>query len=752
MARRFLAAWVVVVLCPAAVPAATPQEVDAALKRAVDWLYSKQKDGNWELAAARDASLRGHEVKGGQWGGETALAVYALLAAGESPQDERLAQGITFLKEADLVGVYALALRAQVYQLLPSTPELKGLITKDANTLRPMLKTKGDASGFFDYTDTPGGSYSHSRGNYGVLGMWALEQAGVEVPVNFWRLVEKGWISHQDASGSWTYQLKSRYPHSPGMTAAGVATLFITQDYVNPGRGLNCIPSPQSPAIDKGLKWLEDNFAKVATDENYDRDWPFPTLYAVERVGVASGLKYFGKVNWYQHGADWLMTKQNKNGSFAERSKSGDVSDTGFAVLFLARGRAPIVINKLDYSAGAPEGEKVHWNTRSRDAARMVGWVGKSVERDLQWQIVNLAAPPEELSDAPILYLAGKDQWTPTDDGAAKIKQFIESGGLLLANADCMGRGFVASMRKLGSDLFPGYDFRELPTDHPIYTEQQFLREKWKTKPSILGLSNGVRELMLIIPQADPAKAWQFGTVGGREEMWQLASNIILYAVDKRGLRARGESHLVTRDEKEKPDKKLSVARLEYAGNWDPEPGGWRRMADVMHNGGVDLQVKPATTADVRDAKVVHITGTKPLALDPAAQMALKKAIDNGGTLVIDAAGGSSAFAASVEKLLPLLASEPLEPIAPDHALYSAGGEKLGDVKYRDYAARVIGAARDPRLQGIERDGRFVILYSREDLSAGLVGQPVDGIIGYTPDSATALMTRILHYAADAKK
>ncbi|MDQ3441262.1 MAG: DUF4159 domain-containing protein, partial [Planctomycetota bacterium] len=434
MARGVLAACVVLsFLCSVAARAATPQEVDATVKRAVEWLYSKQKDGTWETKPARDASLTGQDVAGGQWGGETAIAVYALLAAGESPQDERLAKGIEFLKKADLGGVYALALRAQVYQLLPSTPELKGLITKDANTLRPMLKTKGDAAGFFDYIERGTNSYSHSRGNYGVLGLWALEQAGVEIPIEMWKIIEKGWISHQDASGGWTYTLKNRegHPVTPGMTAAGVATLFITQDYVNPGRGLNCTPSPTSPAIDKGLAWLVANFSKVATNEEYDRDWPFPTIYACERVGVASGLKYFGTINWYQHGADWLIKKQNKNGSFAEKSKSGDVSDTSFGVLFLSRGRAPVVVNKLDYSAGAPEGTKVGWNIRPRDAARMVRWVGKSVERELQWQIVNLTAPAEELSDAPILYLAGKDEWNPNDEGKAKIKQFVESGGML---------------------------------------------------------------------------------------------------------------------------------------------------------------------------------------------------------------------------------------------------------------------------------------------------------------------------------
>ena len=46
----------------------------------------------------------------------------------------------------------------------------------------------------------------------------------------------------------------------------------------------------------------------------------------------------------------------------------------------------------------------------------------------------------------------------------------------------------------------------------------------------------------------------------------------------------------------------------------------------------------------------------------------------------------------------------------------------------------------------------MIVIYSREDLSAGLVGQAVDGIVGYDPASATALMSHILSYAAAAKK
>jgi hypothetical protein len=36
------------------------------------------------------------------------------------------------------------------------------------------------------------------------------------------------------------------------------------------------------------------------------------------------------------------------------------------------------------------------------------------------------------------------------------------------------------------------------------------------------------------------------------------------------------------------------------------------------------------------------------------------------------------------------------------------------------------------------------VYFSREDLSAGLVGEPVDGIVGYDPNTATHLMAAML--------
>ena len=52
----------------AAPPTATPQMIDDAIKKGVDYLYSKQNKGTWEKNDKRDPTTKNWSVDGGQWG------------------------------------------------------------------------------------------------------------------------------------------------------------------------------------------------------------------------------------------------------------------------------------------------------------------------------------------------------------------------------------------------------------------------------------------------------------------------------------------------------------------------------------------------------------------------------------------------------------------------------------------------------------------------------------------------------------
>jgi hypothetical protein len=736
--------------------AATPEQVDEAVKKAIAYIYTQQSGGNWEVSGSRSKD-EAHTVEGWQWGGLSSLATCALLYAKESPQDPRIKESLDWLIKADIHGIYALGFRCQVWQMTQNLPGVKEKAFEDLQLLKEAVHKRGPfTKGMFPYAFANGksigeGWYDHSVSQYGVLAMWALNQMNIEIPGDYWRITEGAWQLQQNDDGGWSYRFHEGDPSSTvPMTAAGLATLFITQDYVHSMEGLNCIGNVKNEHIERALRWMSANFKKFEGN-------PFYSLYGIERVGVASGYKYFGDQDWYQVGADYLVRSQAEDGSWGgedPHSNAKKIPNTGFGLMFLVRGRAPVLMNKLDYIVDTA-GDKPKlptWNQRPREVANITRWIGKQVERDLNWQIVNLhAAKSEDLHDAPILWISGREALNFTDEQQAKLKQFVEGGGLILGHADCMSRPFSESFKKLGSKLFP-YEFKELPEGHPIYTNQQYHRKIWKLPPSVLGLGNGARELMLLIPTADPGKGWQTQAFQGneREPLAQLMADIFLYSVDKKNLRNKGETYIVAATPGA-AEKTIKVARLEYAGNWNPEPGGWRRLSAVMHNQHqTDLAVESLKLGAGKLAgfPVAHITGTTKFSLAPRDEAELKKFAEDGGTLVVDATGGAGEFALAAEATLTrIFGLKSFNVLKADDPIYAGASDTPGQVEYRQFAKKVLGNIKSPRLR-MATPAKGRVFLSQEDLSVGLVGQPVDGIYGYEPKSATAIMANIILSAA----
>ncbi len=757
-AQRFIAAvlLIIAIIVPQA-HAATGKQIDDAIKKGKQWLYSQQNaNGNWEYTPQPTNGI-GSDVNSGQWGGLTAIATYALLASGETRNDPRIDKAVSFLENADIKGTYAIALRCQVWALLGNDKEMAPYLRRDSELLLTSMFSSGTHAGMFGYSCTGAppsvGYYDHSCSQYGVLGLWALQQSGVEIPASTWRMIDRTWRKDQHDDGGWSYQNTGEgspeHQHAnPSMTAAGVATLFITQDFL-PIDSANCRANPSDENILRGLNWM-DLHVKEALNPGY-----LYAMYGIERIGAASGHKYFGTSGWYDAGADGIIAKQAGDGNW------GDVPNTAFAMFFLVRGRAPVLLNKLQYQVEGLAGTiyDAGWNERPRDVAHLAHWLGKNLERELNWQIVNLRVSGDDLHDAPILYIAGSDELRLPASDLDHLREFIEGGGMILGNADCGKKAFAESFVRLGQTMFPNYKFRELPEDHPIYTREQYSAANWKEHPSVLGLSNGVRELMILVPEADLGRAWQAQAVKRHETEFQLGSDIFVYGIDKTGLRYRGQTTAVRADPAAQPSRVLKVARLQIGQNWDPEPGGWRRMSAILHNDfRIELNVQPLALepGSLSGFQVAHLTGTASFTLNDAQRKQLKDFVSGGGTLIVDAAGGSQEFAKSARAELgavfPDAAAKGLAmPLPPFHVLYNLPEASITEFLYRSFARKWLqGDIKSPRMLGLEQSNRVAVFFSPEDLTAGMVGEQVDGIYGYTPETATAIMRNILIYAAGA--
>jgi len=732
MTRLRMAVLAGLALCTAAFagPAETSTRVDRSVAAAKAFLLSRIDEKGLAAGEAPPNDVR--------FGGKTALCAQALLTAGVKPDESpALKRALRWLAGAKLTGTYAVAMRTVAWSLLRD-PAAMAPLRQDTKWLVAAMNDKGG----YTYSSANGQAteaQDNSNAQLALLGVWAGARRGVEVPLAFWRRAERHWLDSQQFDGGWGYRVDPRTLRCRtygSMTAAGLASLYICFDSLRHEQFVRCAAAGNTEAIDKALAWLGEQFV---ADENPRKgpEWYYYWLHCVSRVGRASGHKYFARHDWHAEGRRALLSRQDPDGAWGYGDR---VVETSFALIFLARGRGPVLVNKLRYGG--------KWNARPRDAANLSRWISREFERPVGWQIVHLDSPLADWHEAPILYLSGAGPVEMTADALGRLRTFVLRGGTILSEAACNNGDFSLDMGKVYRRLFPEYPLIRLPAEHPVYTAY-FQPE---TDAGLSGVTNGVRLLALHAPR-ELSLALQRGARQTSLPTYQLLANVFLYATDRGELPPRGTTHWPEAGDGE-VRATVRVARLKHNGNCDPEPRAWRRLAiRTANRHRVTLDVTEPmhmTKLDATQWPLAHMTGTDPFELSAAEAKALKDYFNAGGILLVDAAGGSRIFNETVERLIyPLAGQARARELAQGHPIYTRGPYDLTKASYRrEYALTLAEADRTrPRLRTILRGGRPVLLHSREDVTTGLLGIPVYKLKGYSRVTAEQLMTNLVFYA-----
>jgi len=699
------------------------QAVHKAVDRAVEFLWSQWNERTfWESGPRpRDPNSR----EGLNYGGQTAHVVYALLASGVNYKDPRMAKTLAWLEGLKMRGTYALALRANIWASLPMSRYRKNLQADTGQLIKSLQMADNDNRGGYTYPATGEPPFTpwadNSNAQFGLLGVWAGARHGIEVPKKYWEIVMEFWKRRQTPDGGWSYGGADRKPYG-SMSAAGLASVFICFDALYTEEFINCRGQVSFGPIDKGLAWWERNYEADQNPGNPYHYWYY--LYGLERIGLASGYKYFGTHDWFKECTRIVLARQAANGCW-----QGTVGSTCWPLLFLARGRNPVMFNHLQYAGD--------WNNRPRALANLTRWFSQTLESEVAWQIINLKVPVSEWHDSPILYLSGSKAPKLTDGDLDKLRRYVWQGGTILSIAECGGSPFDGGMRKAYQKIFPNYEIQALPPTHPIYHVYVKITRRYP----LFGISNGVR-LLAVHVRKDLPRSWQTNRFATGKGDFDLAANLYLFVTDKETPRSRGTS-MWPRDQGAATRRTVRVARLKYAGNHDPEPLAWKRFALRMaKEAGTRLEVsEPMAITDLKPGEypVAHLTGMAGLALNNEQTQALKAYCAGGGTLIIDAAGGSRKFRKAAEDLLDnLFGVAARKPLAAASPVYNLPEFKIDKVRYRRATRQRLGKSTEPRLQGVTVDDRVVCLYSPEDLTAGLVGYQQYELDGYAPDPKAA--------------
>jgi hypothetical protein len=766
----------------------TPEQVRKAIDRGTAYILSQQRnDGSWPEWAANV-------------GGISSLCTLALLNAGVEPDDQKIQKALSYLRTIKPERTYVVALQTMVFARAEPDKD-RMLIGRNVRWLESTQITEGPNKGAWTYpSELIGSGGDNSNSQFALLALHEAERVGVVAGDRTWRLAKYHWEKCQNEDGSWGYNQMPPNIGTGSMTCAGISSLAIASDRIQSidarvsGDQIDCCQSggtEDSKRIEKAFEWLGRKYS-IARNPN-NEIWHLYYLYGLERAGRLTARRFIplpqragqaDRADWYREGAELLVRKQEGLSGFWTSVGHGEdepLIGTSFALLFLSKGRWPVLIGKL-------QREGHDWNRHRADVGNLTRYIEKKWRRDMTWQVLDLRlAEVEDLAQTPVVYLCGSESPLPADPVerkklAEKLRGYLDRGGFLFAEGYCGGSGFNDGFRKLMKDVFPEpeYKLQLLDAEHPIWYAEEKIDPKQLRL--VYGVEFGCRTSVVYVP-ADPPQdprpslscLWELSRPG-RETKYSeavqsqidaalsLGVNVMAYATNR---------ELKTKDEYFRPNiakrpgdrierGRLSVATLRHPGGCNAAP---RAIANLMESAERDLKIRAQVREELLDINdealfdfhLVFMHGRTAFRLTDAERQQLRQYVERGGMILADSICASRAFTESFRReMAAVFPDRKLDRITADDPLFGKtyGGFELQMVFRRDPETAAPGqpieaSARKvpPELEGIKLGDRWGVIFSQYDISCALEKRDSLECRGYTRDDAARLGLNIILYS-----
>ena len=744
-------------------------KVREELQHILDRILKKEKNLKADLGLKGDAQLsaeiqravqRGvrlllaEQGPNGSWAhhpGYTALGLLTLLKAGFDPGRPECRRAAGFLATASSNRTYDVALTAMA------------LAELDPNKYQPVLKKCAEwfekkqlSNGMWNYR-FPGGAPAragrfvpvsqardgdNSNTQLALLGLLAAGKAGIQVRNQVLERARKHLEDGQNTDGGWGYGSSRGQTTSYGsMTAAGVAGLMLLGNVLHVPTE-KCGVYAENDRIQRGLDWLKLSWSvSVNPKARGGKAEPYYYLYALERIAVFAGMKYIGGRDWYREGATFLVRDQKADGSWGRRIYG--LSDTCFAVLFLAKGPTPLLVNKLRWDR-----KKI---IHRFDSRHMSEAAGPLLRQRLSHQILHKSAPLSQYLKAPLLFINGHTAPQFTASEREKIRSFTRLGGIVFAEACCASAEFDEGFRSELAAIFPEKRLLPLPSNHPVYTLHHKIRA-----PAERFLEGfvGCRSSVIYSPKGFSCAVDlgnDLGDIGFR-----LSSNVALYATGNQRLTDERQVDLRLLDDPEPAAARaergaLLMAQVKYEGDWNPDPGV---IPNLLRHLREKARVRVAFKKDavtlaspnLFEYSALFLTGHAAVSVGDAEAKNLRAYLRKGGVLIAESCCGNSAFDASFRRLMGRVFPESALSVLPlDHRVFSFGGDP-GTIRYKKTVIRENPELRGPLLEGVSVDGYTAVFYSRFALGCSIEDHACGNCRGYTRAGALDLMKRMVLY------
>jgi hypothetical protein len=744
------------------------EQVREAIKRGTQYLLREQRpDGSW-------TGFLKHDLTG--------LCTLALLQAGVKPEDPAIQKSLVYLRSQPPKETYETALQTMVLCAAEPTKDLL-LIRRNAAWFEKTQINSGNNKGAWAYPGRGNGDNSNSQ--FALLALHEAERAGVSVKDETWRMALAYWQKAQNIDGSFGYQPGGA--GSASMTCAGITSLVIASGRLQEGdAGLDgervrcCADQDSNDQLERALHWLGQNFS-VHHNTGGSGLWLLYYLYGVERVGRLTAHRFLGGHDWYREGSEMLVGNQDQLSGYWKGT--GHVEDnpyigTSLSLLFLAKGRRPVLMGRLKHG---PAGDE-DWNHHRNALSHLTTYVETRWKRDLTWQVIDApAATVDDLLQAPVLFLNGKDGLKFTDEQAKQLREYVNQGGFILAEACCPhSDAFHQSFEELMSRVFPEpeYRLREIGPEHPVWQAEEKIAPE-QLRP-LWGIEYGCRTSVIYVPphpvsNSGPSLSclWELSRPGREQQLPQgvqeqvaaanaLGVNVLAYATNrelkfKDEIPARRETG-GTKDAVERA--RLYIAKLRHGGGWNVAPAALPNLQRALNQEvglrvSTDLKDVAITDSKLFDHTLVFMHGRHEFRLSDAERKQLRTFLERGGTILADAVCASPAFDRALRSEIAAIFPETsLARIPADHPLFAPkyGGFDLQSVTRRD-PQRGDGRAEaslrkvEPELEGLKIGPRYAVVYSPYDLSCALENHESLECKGYIREDAARIGINVVLYS-----
>jgi hypothetical protein len=565
------------------------------------------------------------------------------------------------------------------------------------------------------------------------------------------------------------------------MTCAGIAAVVIAGEKLNPGDAsfddshVRCCGDQEAnTTLERALAWLGRHFS-VHVNPGPGRGnqaWLLYYLYGVERAGRLTNQRFLGQHDWYREGADVLVAAQRNPGT-GEWNGVGELEEdpyiaTSLSLLFLAKGRRPVLISKLKH---APIDD---WNHHRTDLANITGYVERRWKRDLTWQIIDSShATPDDLLQSPVIFISGSVPPQFTDVQVNALREYIDRGGFLFVEACCGGEAFDHGFRALARQMFPEPEqqLKLLPPEHPVWTaeervEPQYMRPLW-------GIDLGCRTSVVYCPE-DLGCFWELARPGREDKLPEkvraqvdaarsIGINVLAYATN-RELKYKLEgiepaTPALATDPMERA--RIWIAKLRHSGGWNIAPQALPNlMKAVARNASlrvnVDTRELSLTDPRIFEHHMLFMHGRNSFTFSAAERKQLRTFVERGGALLADSICSSEAFATAFQQeMAATFAGHAMARIPVTDPLFSTayGGFDLRRVTLRSLEpggggpTRVVSRQGEPDLLGVKIGDHYGVVFSPHDLSCALERHESIECPGYSREDAARIGLNVILYS-----